>query len=206
MMSLSKNLLPTHREKQFHALKAIRVVKRITFNPSSANPGETIYVHVPKLNENEVLVPNSLALVFDIDLSGGHAKNFLVQNVSSALIDKLAVKFEGTVLEETVGYDMYKIFQDLFLPGEKRDNMVPEGIQSETLCKIRSNAGDKATSGAAAETKLTEVYGTKYRINLEHQILTDHGVFYPQALLNDLVFELTLANSEQSLKAQIPPS
>ena len=108
-----------HREKELGALKAIRAVKHITFNPSSADPVETLNVHVPKLNENEVLVPNSLALVFDIDLSGGHANNFLVQNVSRAVVDKLVVKFEGTVLEETVGYDIYKIFQDLFLPGEK---------------------------------------------------------------------------------------
>ena len=52
-------------------MKAPRSVKRITFNPSEANPGETLYVHVPKLNKNEVLVPGSLALRFDMDLSGG---------------------------------------------------------------------------------------------------------------------------------------
>ena len=74
------------------------------------------------------------------------------------------------------------------------------GIQSEKLCKIRSNPGDKATSSVAAENKLTEVYGTKYRINLDHQILTDHGVFYPQALSNDLVFEVTLASANQVVK------
>ena len=163
-------------------MKAIRAVKRITFNPSEANPGETLNVSVPKLNDNEVFVPNTLALVFDIDLSGSHANNFLVQNISRALVDKLVVKFAGTTLQDTVGYDIYKIFQDLFLPGEKRDNMVLEGIQSEDLCKIRSGAGDKKTSGVDAENKLTKVYGTKYRINLDHQILTDHGVFYPQAL------------------------
>ena len=115
-------------------------------------------------------------------------------------MDKLVVKFAGTTLQDTVGYDIYKIFQDLFLPGEKRDNMVPEGIQSEDLCKIRSGSGDKKTSGVEDENKLTEVYGTKYRINLDHQILTDHGVFYPQALYNDLVFEVTLAPAKQVVK------
>ena len=114
------------------------------------------------------------------------------------------MKFEGTILEETVGYDIYKIFQDLFLPGEKRDNMVPEGIQREDLCKIRSGSGDRKTSGVAAENKLTEIYGTKCRINVDHQILTDHGVFYPQALFNDLVFEVTLANAEQVVKGSDP--
>ena len=180
--------------------KILRAVKRITFNPSEANPGETLYVHVPKLNEKEVLVPNSLALIFDIDLSGGHANNFLVQNVSRALVDKLVVKFEGTILEETVGHDIYNTFRDLFLPGEQRDNMVPEGIQSEDLCKIRSNSGDKKTSGVDAEKKLNEVYGAKYRINLDHQILTDHGVFYPQTLYSDLVFEVTLAPASQVVR------
>ena len=148
---VSGDFLPTKKEKTLGAMKAPRSVKRITFNPSEANSGETLYVHVPKLNQNEVLVPGSLALRFDIDLSGGHANNFLVQNVSRALVSKMVVKFGGTTLEETADYDVYKTFSDLFLPGEKRDNMVPEGIQSEDLCKIRSGAGDAKTSGVEAE-------------------------------------------------------
>ena len=152
-MSVPDNLLLTHSVKTLKAVKAPRSAKRITFNPSEANPGETLYVHVPKLNKNEVLVPGSLALRFDIDLSGGHADNFLVQNVSRALVSQMAVKFGGTTLEETVDYDVYKTFQDLFLPGEKHDNMVPEGILSEDLCKIRSGAGDAKTSGVDAEKK-----------------------------------------------------
>ena len=35
-MSVSQNLLPTHKEKELGALNAIRAVKRKTFNPSSA--------------------------------------------------------------------------------------------------------------------------------------------------------------------------
>ena len=54
-----------------------------------------------------------------------------------------------------------------------------------------------ATRRPQAENKLNSVYGTKYRINLDHPILTDHGVFYPQGLYNDLVFELTLAPAGQ---------
>ena len=203
-MSVPDYLTSTHSEKTKNAMKAPRSVKRITFNPSEANPGETLYVHVPKLNKNEVLVPGSLALRFDIDLSGGHANNFLVQNVSRALVSQMAVKFGGTTLEDTVDYDVSKTFSDLFLPGEKRDNMVPEGIQSEDLCKIRSGAGDAKTTGVDTEKKLNEVYGKKYCINLDHQILTDHGIFYPQALYNDRVFEVTLAPESQVVKGSDP--
>ena len=178
-------------------MKAPYAVKRITFNPSEANPGERLEVRVPKLNKNEVLVPASLALRFDIDFSGGHANNYLVQNVSRALVSQQVVKFGGTTLDDIVDYDVYKIFTDLFLPEETRGNMVAEGIQSKKLSQIRSGAGDKPTTGVDAENKLEKVYGKKYRINLDHQVLTDHGDFYPQALYTDLVFELTLAPADQ---------
>lgn len=144
-------------------------------------------------------------LRFDIYLSRGHANNFLVQNVSRALVSKLVVKFESSVLEETVDYGIYKTFSDLFLLVEKRDNMVPEGIESEDLCKIRSNWGDRKTSGVDAEkkNKLNDVYGTKYRINLDHQILTDHGFFlfiHKPCTVTLHVFEVTLAKAEEVVK------
>jgi len=197
-------LRPTHTSKTLNAIKAIRAVKRITFDRTEASPGETLYVHVPKLDENEVIVPGSLGLRFDIDLTGGHANDYLVQNVSRALVSKMVVKFAGTILQDTDGYDLYKIYEDLFLSKEQRDDMIFEGIQSVDLCKIRSNAGDKKTSGVNTENTLNENFGTKYYIWLDHEILTDHGVFYPRALYNGLVFELTLAGAGQVVKGSDP--
>ena len=185
-MSVPDNLQPTSRKKTTLAMKAPYAVKRITFDHSEANLGDKLDIRVPKLNENEVLVPSSLVQRFDINLSGGHANNFLVQNVSRALVSQLVVKFRGTTLDDTLDYDIYKTFTDLFFCSEKRENMVAEGIQREDLCKIRSSSGDKKPSGVDDEKKLEEVYGKKYRINLDHQILTDHGVFYPQALYTTL--------------------
>ena len=112
----------------------------------------------------------------------------------------MTVKFAGTTLQDTVGYDIFKIWEDLFLAQEDRDNMLLEGIQEEKLCKIRSNAGDKETTGVDAEKALDAVFGTKYRIKLDHQILTDHGIFYPQALYNNFLFELKLAPGSQVVK------
>ena len=201
-MAVPPSLLPSHSEKVLVAMKAERTVKRITFNPTEANPGETLYVSVPKLAVNEVIVAGSLALVFNINLklTGMHANNFLVQNVSRALVNKLVVKFAAATVQDTDSYNIYKTFEDLFLSRDKRENMLREGIQSVDLCRIRSGAGDKKTSGVDEENALNAVYGTKYRINLDHPILTDHGVFYPQALYNDLVFELTLAPAHEVVK------
>ena len=111
------------------AIKAERTVKRDTFTPTMANPGNRLYVSVPKLNEDEVIVLGSLALLFNIDLTGGHANNYLVQNVSRALVDRLVVSFAGTIVQDTNGYDIFKIFEDLFLSSDEREEKILEGIQ-----------------------------------------------------------------------------
>ena len=144
-----------------------------------------------------MIVPGSLALVFNPNVSG-HKDNFLVQNVSQALVDKFGVQLSGTILQDTFGYDIYKIFEDLFLSEDERESKISEGIQSEDLCKIRFNAGNKKS--LSAENKLKDVYGDKYRIRLGHEILTDHVVFYPQAFYNDLIFELVLTPATQVVK------
>ena len=51
-----------------------------------------------------------------------------------------------------------------------------------------------------AEKALDAIFDNNYRIRLDHFILDDHGVFYPQALFNDLVFEQTLASASQVVK------
>ena len=192
-MSVEPHLLPTHSEAIFDSMQAERTVTRIAFNPSTANPGDVLYVTVLKLAQDVVMVPGSLALVFDIDLTGGHANNYLVQNVPRAPVSRLTVTFGGIPVQDTNGYDIYRIFDDLFLSVYERDEMLMEGIQSKKLCKVRSNSGDKPTSGVNTEHNLEAVYKMKYKINLDHQILTSSGVFYPQALDKDLIFKLTLA-------------
>ena len=173
---------------------------RKTYYPTEANPGNNLYVSVPKLNEDEVIVPGSLAILFNLDLTGGHANNYLVQNVSRALVDRFVVKYAGTTVQDTNGYDIYKIFNDLFLSTDEHEEKILEGIQSTNLNKVRANSGDKPTSGVNVENKLESVYKMKYKINLDHQILTDHGAFYPQVLYNDLTFELTLAQASQVVR------
>ena len=74
---------------------------------------------------------------------------------------------------------------------KERANRLSEGIQSEDLAKIRCNAGDKKTNG---------IYGSKYRIPIDHEILKNHGVFFPRALSGELLFELILAPASHVVK------
>lgn len=94
-VEVQTTLLPTNSEKTLGAMKAERIVKRITFTPSEANSGKTLYVHVPKLNGNKVIVAGSLVLPFNIDLTGGHVNSFLVQNVLRAPGGQVYCKLRG---------------------------------------------------------------------------------------------------------------
>ena len=193
------SLQPSFEKKIPNPLKADRIKHRVTFNPSKASPGETLRVAVPTLEDGVVLVPGSMSLLFNLVVSG-HINNFLVKNMSRALVSSLRVTFAGEELQYTNAFDLYKLFEDLFLLKAQRKNMYLEGIQLEDLCKIRSNSGDKKTSGVDVESKLNTVYSNKYRIPLYHEILKDHGVFYPRALSNQLNFEIKLAEAKMVVK------
>ena len=137
-MAVPPSLLPSHSEKVLNAMKAERTVKRITFNPTEANPGETLYVSVPKLAANEVIVPGSLALVSNINLkvTGAHANNYLVQNASpGGQVDCQVCRHHNP------GHDVLRNLQDfrrpLSLQGQAREHVArghPEhGSEQDSL-------------------------------------------------------------------------
>jgi len=187
------DVLDVNREyRRPYGLKAEKTINRITFNPSTANPGDTLYVHIPKLSDNVVLVPGSIGLIFKLNKgTGAHANNTLVNNIGHALISRMRVLYGGETLQDTQRIDLYNIYGDLFLLKRERDNMLREGISSSNMRKLRTAAGDKVTTDAA-EVALSQVHGSKYRIPINHPILDSHGVFYPKALRNTLTFEITL--------------
>ena len=125
---------------------------------------------------------------FDLNVQG-HANNTFVNNVARNLVSQFKVKFASETLQDTTRYDLLKTYKDLFTD---RDNKLRQGISSENIRKLRTNAGDKDTSNSN-EVTLASIHNTKYCIPIDHPILDDHGVFYPWALSHPLCFEITFA-------------
>ena len=197
---MQESIDPGHNEKKLLGLKADRSINRITFIKYEAFPGDFLIVTVPKLNKYELMKSGSLMLRFDVDLSGGDPGNFLVDNISRALVDNMKIKFGGQMVNEIENYDVYKIYEDLYLPIVKRNNMLTDGIQTLELNKIRCNSNDKPTSGVDKEKKLNEIYGSKYCIRLDHGLLEENGAFYPHALREELSFEIKLAAADKVVR------
>ena len=66
--TISEKLNPNMSTRNSLGLKAESTLHRITLNPSFANPGETLYLYIPKLSENKVVIPGIVSLRFDLNV------------------------------------------------------------------------------------------------------------------------------------------
>ena len=100
MSTISETLDPNRTPREEKGLEAKTTLYRISFTPSSTNPGETLYIHIPKLMENAVIVPGIVYFLFNLNVSG-HEDNTLVNNVGRNLVSRLRVLFGGETLQDT---------------------------------------------------------------------------------------------------------
>ena len=177
MQTISENLNPNISKRKSFGLKAESTLHRITLNPLSANPGETLYLFIPKLSENKVIVPRSVSLRFDLNIQG-HENNTVVNNV--ARVKRFKIQ-QGMICLRHM-----KIYSQIVIINRGRE------FHLGTSEKFRTNAGNKDDSNTK-EVTLASIHNTKYCIPIDHPILDDHGVFYPWALSNNLCFEITFA-------------
>ena len=190
--TISERIDPNRMPKQPFGLKAETTLQRTTFTPSSANPGETLYVNIPKLSGNNVIVPNSVRLAFDFVITNAEANDTIVNNLGRNLVSNFKVLLGGETLQDTKRYDLFTTYHDSFLSKNERIKRLRQGISNENMRRLRTAAGDATTSNAG-EVSLGKIYGKRYHIPINHPILDDHGVFRPRSLRETLSFEITLA-------------
>ena len=85
--NISEYLNPYRFPRMAFGLKANSTLNGITLTPSNANPGETLYIEIPKLMDNMVIVPGIVFLVFNLSISG-HENNTVVNNISRKFSQK----------------------------------------------------------------------------------------------------------------------
>ena len=69
----------------------------------------------PKLRSDDVIVPGTVNLSFNIKLDSTNDKNrTLVSNIRRAIIKKLAVKFEGNEILTIDDFNVFACYRDLW--------------------------------------------------------------------------------------------
>ena len=88
------------------ALEGLRQHIIKTNNPSTIGPDELLTVHFPDLKENQVMIPGTTKLTFNISLVGTDVNRTLAGNLGRNIIRKLVVKLEGNEIISIDDYDV----------------------------------------------------------------------------------------------------
>ena len=141
-----------------------------TNNPSTISPDELLTVHLPDLKENQVIIPRTTKLTFNISLVGTDVNRTLVGNLGRNIIRKLAVKLEGNEIISIDDYDVLYSYYDCWKCTTERLNAVFQGIveadgQTENAIKHRINASDKTNN--AKDQTVASIYDNCFYIPLD---------------------------------------
>ena len=166
-MEVGDKLNPRRSYRKGFALKGLRQHIIKMNNPSTIGPDELLTVRFPDLKENQVIIPSTTKLTFNISLAGADVNRTLVGNLDRNIIRKLVVKLEGNEIISIDDYDILYSYYDCWKCTTERLNVVFQGIveadgQAENAIKHRINSGDKANN--AKDQTVASIYDNRFCI------------------------------------------
>ena len=203
-MEVGDKLNPQRSYRKGFALKGLHQHIIKTNNPSTIGPGELLTDRFPDLKENQVIIPGTTKLTFNITLVGTDVNRALVKNLGRNIIRKLVVKLEGNEIISIDDYDVLFSYIDSWNCKTERLNAVFQGIvdadsQTENPIKHRINSGDKANN--AKDQTVASIFNNRFCMPLDFEILESSLPLYQYGLGSRLTYELTFANYSDVIKS-----
>ena len=93
-----------------HGIKGNRQRVIVTHNPSEIDRNQLLLVRLPNLGSYDVIVPGTVNLSFNIELS---STADLKRKLGRVIVKKLAVKFEGNEILCIDDFDIFACYRDL---------------------------------------------------------------------------------------------
>ena len=206
-MEVGDKLNPQRSYRKGFALKGLcqHIIK--TNNPSAIGPDELLTIHFQDLKENQLIIPSTTKLTFNISPVGTDVNRTLVGNLGRNIISKLVVKLEGNEIISIDDYDVLYSYYNCWKATTERCNAVFQGIveadgQTENAIKHRINATDKANN--AKDQTVASIYNNRFCIPLDFEILESSLPFYQYDLGSRLTYELIFADYSDVIKATDP--
>ena len=183
-------------------LKGERTLHEVTHNPSQAKPGDILTVKVPRL-EDLLIVPGTLALTFDLSIPaepGATVNTYPVNNLAANIISRIVVKISSKPVYELDYAHLYNTYKDIWLTDKQRTNSVFKGIQDEELRKMRADLQASLPDPKASNVELRHVYGKKYKLPLDLELINDHVPLPTWDINDEIAFELTINEKKYVLR------
>ena len=177
-------------------IKGTRQKVIVTHNPSEIGQNQLLMVKFPNLAIDDVIIPGTANLSFSIELTSTADPNrILVSNIGRAIVQKLAVKFEGKEILCIDNFDIFAYYRDLWKTASEKKNAIHQGIISTdhdltpNCMKLRINAGNKDATNTQ-DNAIAEAYGNKFIIPLDFEMSESVMPYYQVGLGNRLCYEI----------------
>ena len=123
---------------------------------NTIRPGELSTVRFPDLKENQVIIPSTMKLTFNISLDVNRS---LVGHLGRNIIRKLVVKLEGNEIISIDDYNIFCSYNDCQKTATERCNAIFQGIieadgQTENAIKHQINATNKANNAKGPNSSI----------------------------------------------------
>lgn len=191
---------PYRSKRRRLGVKGLQTFVALLNEPSTIGPGQTLPVILPKLADDDVIVPGSARLAFKIVLNNGTGtadeNRTIVNNLGRAIVKKISIKLEGKEIYIFEGADRYLCFRDLWLTDKERSDAAYQGISNANTRRLRIAAGN-GDSTIQPDACIARAYGNRFFVPLDFELLTDHMPFHPSGLHGELRFDLTFNDCSQ---------
>ena len=88
--------------------------------PNMAHPNQHIDIEIPKGSINHVIVPDTLEIMFNLDIESTVKACTVVNNVGKALVKKKVFMLGSTEIDTINNSDIYDTYKDLYLSQKER--------------------------------------------------------------------------------------
>ena len=202
MSRYGRTLDPDRSLQSAHGAKVIRQKVVIVNNPSTIGQNEELRVNFPNLGPNDVIVPGTARLAFDIAISSTDATRTLVQNIGRAIVNKITVKISGNQVLSVDDADIIGCFQDMWKSKGERKSLVYQGIDTSAntnVTRLRIGASNKAAD-VAADAAVKTAYGSRFYVPLDFELLERHMPYHQHGLGEHLEYALTFNSYKRVIK------
>lgn len=199
MSTYGDKLNPYRKLREPRGVKGIRQSVVITNNPSTIDQNQQLLVRFPNLSNNDVIVPRSARLAFEIELKSTDANATVYQNIGRAIVKKTTIRISGNEVMSIDDSDIYHCYVDLWKCPSERVNMAYQGIGKNNMLKHRVGAGD--ASSDKEDKAIANAYKNRFCIPLDFELLETHMPFYQAGLGDRLEYELTFNDYDKVIKS-----
>ena len=190
MSAYGNKLNPYRKLREPRGVKGIRQSVVITNNPSTIDQNQQLLVRFPNLSNNDVIVPGTARLAFEIELvSSKDADKTIYQNIGRAIIKKTTIRISGNEVMSIDDSDIYHCYVDVWKSPSELVNMAYQGIGKANMLNHRVGARN-ATANTGDEA-IADAYKNRFCIPLDFELLESHMPFYQAGLGDRLEYELT---------------